>query len=125
MSWDIVAYVFGCSVYCRKCAAKFEDEVDSEGNSPLPVHTWDSWECETPEHCTDCFEPLDLSLSKSGAAGLLEEIRRTVMHDDKDNLEYAKEMLHRFKWDLRGAGLSSEESEDLAERLEAMEGGAL
>lgn len=123
MSWDIVAYVFGCSVYCRKCAAKFEDEVDSEGNSPLPVHTWDSWECETPEHCTDCFEPLDLSLSKSGARAMIEEIKQAA--DTGEDAALALEHLHRFKWDLRGAGLSSEESEDLAERLEAREGGAL
>ena len=120
MNRDIIAFIFGCSIICPHCAAKVEGQIDSEGNPPLPVHTWDDWQAESPEHCSECHEPLDLNLSKSGAVALLEEIREVVSESNKSEAAWASDMLSRFKWDLRAAGLGSEERDAIDDALDAL-----
>lgn len=116
---QIQAYVFGCSVYCPACHDRHvEGKIDGEGEPARPVYSWDSWESESPETCCECHSLLDLPLSRSGAAALLADVREAAKEGESPwKLQFLSDCLELHLWQLRAAGLTTDEKEELEDSL--------
>jgi hypothetical protein len=114
-----VAFIFGCSVYCPRCAERFDGRLDSEGEGPRPIYDFEEWNADSPEGCSQCGDLLDLSLSRAGAAALLADLR-----EKKESGEWYPgrgfylDAMRLHRWQLKHAGLTEDEREDLETELE-------
>lgn len=91
MSWNLedpnIAYwqnVQQCDEWCSDCILSVYSEAELRANTPdvtpIPVYTWDNRDADTPKHCPECGELLDVELTAEGA-----EYVRSTLHTQRAN----------------------------------------
>lgn len=75
-------YVFRADFICDNCRAKIDapkptypEPFDTDD---YPMRVSDAGECDSPQHCGDCGQPIDHTLTSEGVKYVLESIREAI-----------------------------------------------